>query len=1057
MNLDWKFPTKWKELPREDYRVRGKKNVYRVPLTLEEPLKTGRTHHPVTSGVPIPEGWLADPSNCRLLDEKRRELPLQTQALARWPDGSVKWLLLDFQINTRPRGKRRVTLEFGKSIRSKARHQAPVSVIEIADGVEIETGNHRFEISHHQFPFGLQAVFTARSTEGNRDGKYLASAEEIKIEERGPLRAVIRVSGWHYREDGRQSMPFVLRFTAWAGSSALGVQHTFIISDDPLTTFWRGIGLEIPVGRDAEFSETRDGLATVHGSAPEGYLFSARSAAVPAADSSTVSVPEQTASKRRDAAATRSRDGCATLNRYPTAFGAPPCLGGLVRWSNFLHPKENVFDPASGTLGVYLWPLHGAEMDLRPVLIRRPPDFEEWTQKYPDAFHHIEGGALSKAEAEDAFGMKKPCPSMGDMRGRNGKGMGKTHEIFIGEPELLPPFDAPLFAQATPQYYAFTRAFGQFHPYDPKNFPVIERAMETHLTWVWRHIHEWSKWTGIFDYGDYLSIYDGKRRAWWKYDGGRWGWLNGEVNAEQGLFVQFLRTGKRQWLDFAEAAAWHRIDCDQLHWHDQFPELIGGMHRHYMTEHWSGQIDCGHIWVDGAINLYYLFGFRRGLECATEGAEMAARFTIPIVLHHGDTSRETNNGLRCLARVYEATGDARYREMAEVIARGYLLSFDEHGVPTTVAEAERRLEKEFGGTKWWPMPEIIKYNWHGHCGYQYIGYFAPAVRYWETIGRTQTSRQLVAMFDQYSPALDLGNEGQFFGEKYIETKDPRYLTPIIRGLPGTIQFPVPTDELGTQPGSYSNPRLDYLCGIPYVLAAFYDARGRMKEFEAKPSAKVPGYRAPAKRTAGDGGVPLDLSRVVNTDPRANPFGRQLEDEFAHKLPDLKPGQIGFQPYNGAHALHAGYVPVSAHQVYPSTAQHVTPNHYAAAGLPYGGTVEYGGVTYRFVNPEANAGKAIIVLKANQSVTIPVGQEGRALHFLGHVHGKKQARQISQFASTVLGQYVIRYADGTTQTVELVNGVHFDSFSAMRMRRASRTWRTSIGCMCSPTSAMTTCT
>ena len=709
-------------------------------------------------------------------------------------------------------------------------------------------------------------------------------------------------------------------------------------------------------------------------------------------------------------------------------------------------------------------------MDLRPVLVRRPADFEAWAKKYPDAFHHIEGGALSQKEAEDAFSMKVPCPSMGDMRGRTGMGIAKTHDIFIATAAdaascaaTLRPFDKPLFAFATPQYYAATKAFGDFHPYDPKNFPDIERGMETHLRWIWRHIHEWSKWLGIFDYGDYLSIYDNKRGEWWKYDGGRWGWLNGEVNSEQGIFLQYLRTGKREWLDFAEAAARHRIDCDQMHYHDKFPELVGGMHRHYMLEHWSGQIDCGHIWVDGAINLYYFFGNRRGLECAIEGAEMAARFSIPNVLHHGDTSRETNNALRCLARVYEATRDDRYREMADVFARGYLCPFDEHGWPISLADTEKKLEKEFGGTKWWKMPEIIHYNWHGHCGYQYIGYFAPAVRYWATIGRTKAALDLQKMFDCYAPALDLGNEGQFFGEMYLETKDPRYLTHIIRGLPGTIQFPVPGDGKGDKPGSYSNPRLDYLCGIPYVLAAFYGARNKMNELLPKPSAYVPGYRAPhttpltlPSPSKGDGirchtsakkaflstvswerikgrgkSDPyfhcLDLSAAANRDPRENPFDRALEDEYANKLPDLKPGQIGFQPHNGSHTIKRGYIPVAPHHVYPSSEATVTPNRCSVPGLPFGGRVEYAGVPFQCVNPEANRGKSIIVLGANQCATIRVGQKGRALYLLGHVHGKKNARQISQFAPNAVGRYEIKYSDGTVTKTDLINGVHFDSF------------------------------
>jgi hypothetical protein len=247
MKQNWTFPKRWTVLPRETFRQPNGR--YRIPLSVDEPSGVSCKAHPVTSGVPIPEGALAKHSECHLLDEKKKELPLQTQALAFWPDGSVKWLLLDFQLDLKPKSKRKLTLEFGRGVSSKTKHPAPVTVETISDGVRIRTPNHESRITNHELPFSLRSVFTARSTEGNRDGHYKAKVEDIKVEESGPLRAVVRVSGWHYRVDGRQSMPFIMRFTAWAGLPVLGIQHTFIISDDPMTTFWRGIGIEIPINR----------------------------------------------------------------------------------------------------------------------------------------------------------------------------------------------------------------------------------------------------------------------------------------------------------------------------------------------------------------------------------------------------------------------------------------------------------------------------------------------------------------------------------------------------------------------------------------------------------------------------------------------------------------------------------------------------------------------------------------------------------------------------------------------------------------------------------------
>jgi len=92
-------------------------------------------------------------------------------------------------------------------------------------------------------------------------------------------------------------------------------------------------------------------------------------------------------------------------------------------------------------------------------------------------------------------------------------------------------------------------------------------------------------------------------------------------------------------------------------------------------------------------------------------------------------------------------------------------------------------------------------------------------------------------------------------------------------------------------------RVDFLYGVPYLLAAAYAARDEMPRLLAKPSSTVPGYRAPAAPArAAAAYVCLDLAGAANADPRDNPFGRRFEDEDARHLADLRPGQIGFQPF-----------------------------------------------------------------------------------------------------------------------------------------------------------------
>jgi len=70
--------------------------AWSLPLLLRSPILAHE--QPVTRGVPFPRGALIDPAAVALFDDAGREVFVQTQALSRWPDGSVRWLLLDFLV-----------------------------------------------------------------------------------------------------------------------------------------------------------------------------------------------------------------------------------------------------------------------------------------------------------------------------------------------------------------------------------------------------------------------------------------------------------------------------------------------------------------------------------------------------------------------------------------------------------------------------------------------------------------------------------------------------------------------------------------------------------------------------------------------------------------------------------------------------------------------------------------------------------------------------------------------------------------------------------------------
>jgi len=66
---------------------------------VEERSGITRFDEPVTVGIPLPPSAVMHPDELVLLDWKGQPSLLQSQVLARWFDGSVKWVLLDFQMS----------------------------------------------------------------------------------------------------------------------------------------------------------------------------------------------------------------------------------------------------------------------------------------------------------------------------------------------------------------------------------------------------------------------------------------------------------------------------------------------------------------------------------------------------------------------------------------------------------------------------------------------------------------------------------------------------------------------------------------------------------------------------------------------------------------------------------------------------------------------------------------------------------------------------------------------------------------------------------------------
>ena len=86
---------------------------------------------------PFPKGALHDPGQVRLTQAQGGELPLATTVLATWPDGSIKWLLLDTQVTLRARQILPLVIEYGQDI-THTQVTSPLQISPLTDGLRVD-------------------------------------------------------------------------------------------------------------------------------------------------------------------------------------------------------------------------------------------------------------------------------------------------------------------------------------------------------------------------------------------------------------------------------------------------------------------------------------------------------------------------------------------------------------------------------------------------------------------------------------------------------------------------------------------------------------------------------------------------------------------------------------------------------------------------------------------------------------------------------------------------------------------------------------------------------
>lgn len=173
-----------------------------VEFRVREADGIARSREPVTVGVPIPRGQVRDAASLSLVGPSGTAIPVQARVTDTWPDGSARWVLLDFLIAIPARAQHDYSLCFSPAPASPG---PAVGATESAGTVTVETGAARFVLERGPFlPFRSVSVGSREIVDPTRSAltcedasgrRSIAVARDWVVEERGPIRTTLFAEG----------------------------------------------------------------------------------------------------------------------------------------------------------------------------------------------------------------------------------------------------------------------------------------------------------------------------------------------------------------------------------------------------------------------------------------------------------------------------------------------------------------------------------------------------------------------------------------------------------------------------------------------------------------------------------------------------------------------------------------------------------------------------------------------------------------------------------------------------------------------------------------------
>ncbi|MBM3334631.1 hypothetical protein FJY63_08215 [Candidatus Sumerlaeota bacterium] len=604
-------------------------------ISVEEPSGVERKGWPVTSGVPFAAGALANPQSAALFTGDGMEVPLQTEVLSRWPDGSVRWLLLDFQVDLKPKEKKALVLRFGPGVGRKPVVK-PLLARKNNGTVTMDAGPVQLDLGPKGGLFMLSSIWFDKNGDGvigrdegiargrislqnskSRSFYVLSQPDKIAVEQNGPVRACVRIEGSHLDDNGDPMFRYIARIHVFRGQPFVRIFYTFVADQqDSLMAKIKELSLRLFLSRDA-------GKAT-YAVLDEKLTTYSRLLQI---DENNCEIGGQRHARRAA--------GWTATGSNEAGFA----IGLREFWQNW--PKGIRVGPGEMTISIC------------PELYRLYRDLYAGKELEEECklYYYLRDGLYT-------FKV----------------GAARTHELwatfFSGKPEVerLSAFfraaEDPLLATCDPAYVSETKAAGEFPPADAKRYSGydtwLSRALDDHL-----RRRDKVREYGMMNYGD-----------WWGERQVNWG--NLEYDLAHGMLTQYLRTGDRRFFLRGEQAARHHIDVDVVHaTNPHVKSRVGEIWLHCVghtggyyrdaplpvdnTYQMGTSTNFGHVWDTGDLDYYLLTGDRRALEVSLE---IADAMVSHMPTSYGTHIRALGWPMILVLSAYDVTGNKKYLDAA---------------------------------------------------------------------------------------------------------------------------------------------------------------------------------------------------------------------------------------------------------------------------------------------------------------------------------------------------------------------------------------------------------